>query len=289
MTETVSTSQDVQDLVAQSLPLVHSVVRSMSVNYPRHCDRDELVAAGMLGLVEAARRFDAGRGVPFERWAALRIRGAVVDAVRALDFAPRSLRANVRDRNAVCEALEAELGRTPTSAELADRMGLSLPELIAMEGRLHRSTVLSLDAPVAGTDDETLASVVVHTSGDPLEELERRERDNYMHDAVALLPERMRVVIAGYFLEGRTSGELAEELGVTESRVSQLRSEALTMMREGLSAQFGDDTSSTAATAHLPRKQAAFNASLAGRSDFGARLAARVPAPRAAMDLQPTG
>jgi RNA polymerase sigma factor for flagellar operon FliA len=285
VSDTTSLSQDVQDLVAQSLPLVRSVVAGLAANYPRHCDRDELVAAGTLGLVEAARRFDPARGVPFERWAVLRIRGAVVDAVRALDFAPRSLRSTARDRNAVCEVLEAELGRTPTSAEVADRMGITLPELVALEGRLHRSTVLSLDAPAADADDTTLASIVVHTAGDPLEELERRERDNYVHDAIDLLPERMRAVVVGYFLEGLTSGELADQLGVTESRVSQLRSEALAMMRAGLEAQLAEAPAPVEpAVGRVAAKQASYNASLASQSGFAARLAVRVPAPRRAAD-----
>lgn len=285
MTETVTLSQDVQDLVANSLPLVRSVVNGLAAHYPKHCDRDELFAAGTLGLVEAARRFDRDRGVPFERWAMLRIRGAVVDAVRALDFAPRSLRATARDLNAVVEALEAEFGRTPTSAEVAGRMGLTLDQLVSIEGRLHRSSVLSLDAPVSSADDTTLASIVVNTDGDPLEELERRERDSYLHDAIHLLPERMRAVVVGYFLEGQTSADLAEQLGVTESRVSQLRSEALTMMRAGLEAQLGESTAArTTAKSRATTKQGAYNASLSTRSDFADRLALRIPAPRGAAD-----
>jgi RNA polymerase sigma factor for flagellar operon FliA len=284
VTETLSPSQDVQDLVAQSLPLVRSVVNGLAAHYPRHCDRDELVAAGTLGLVEAARRFDPERGVPFERWAALRIRGAVIDAVRALDFAPRSLRATARDLNVVVEALEVELGRTPSSTEIAERMGLTLSQLIAIEGRLHRSSVLSLDAPAGSADDSTLAAIVVNTEGDPLEELERRERDSYVHDAIHLLPERMRAVVVGYFLEGQTSADLAEQLGVTESRVSQLRSEALAMMREGLEAQLGEGTPRSATKIRAVSKQEAYNASLSTRSDFAERLALRIPAPRRAAD-----
>lgn len=284
MTETDTSSQNVQDLVARSLPLVRSVVNGLAAHYPRHCDRDELVAAGTLGLVEAAGRFDPDRGVPFERWAVLRIRGAVVDAVRALDFAPRSLRATARDLQAVIEALGAELGRTPTSTEIADRMGLTVSQLVAIEGRLHRSSVLSLDAPASSADDSTLAAIVVNIEGDPLEELERRERDSYVHDAIDLLPERMRVVVVGYFLEGQTSADLAEQLGVTESRVSQLRSEALAMMRGGLEAQLGESTPRTAPKSRATTKQGAYNASLSTRSDFADRLALRIPAPRPAVD-----
>ena len=270
---TTAAGVDVDQLVADSLPLVRSVVGSMAHHYPRHCDRDELVAAGTFGLVEAARRFDPSKGVPFDRWAVLRIRGAVVDAVRALDFAPRALRSTARDLTAVRETLERELGRTPTSEEVAQRMGMPMADLVQLEGRLHRSTVLSLDAPTRDHEgDTTLAAIVLDPGADPLEELERRERDNYVQDALQSLPERLQAVLVGYFLEGRTSAEMADELGVTESRVSQMRTEALTLVREGLAAQYGEQT--TAQTGRAAAKQAAYNASLSARSSYASRLSA---------------
>ena len=284
MSETAqATSVDVEQLVSDSLPLVRAVVGSMAHHYPRHCDRDELVAAGTFGLVEAARRFDPSKGVPFERWAALRIRGAVVDAVRALDFAPRALRSSARDLTAVRETLERELGCTPTSEQVAERMGMPLADLVQLEGRLHRSTVLSLDAPTRDSEgDTTLAAIVLDPGADPLEELERRERDNYVTDALQTLPERLSAVLVGYFLEGRTSAELAAELGVTESRISQMRSEALTLVREGLAAQYGERTAVQKGRAAA--KQAAYNASLSARSSYSGRLslAGRPRAARAA-------
>ena len=262
---------DVDSLVADHLPLVRSVVAGMAHRYPRHCDRDDLVAAGTFGLVEAARRFDPSKGVPFERWAALRIRGAVVDAVRALDFAPRALRSTARDLSAVRETLERELGRTATLREVADRVGMSLRELVQLEGRLHRSTVLSLDAPARDQEhDSTLADIVLDPGTDPLEELERRERDSYVRDALQSLPERLREVLVGYFLDGRTSADLADELGVTESRVSQMRTEALTLVREGLAEQYGERTAPQKGRAAA--KQAAYNASLSARSSYASRL-----------------
>ena len=269
--EATSVDVDVDQLVTEGLPLVRAVVGGLAHHYPRHCDRDELVAAGASGLVEAARRFDPGKGVPFDRWAALRIRGAVVDAVRACDFAPRALRSSARDLAAVRSTLERELGRTPTSAEVADRMGLSLSDLVGLEGRLHRSTVLRLDAPT-GEDAHgtTLGSVVVDPGVDPLEELERRERDSYVVDALHSLPDRLRAVLVGGFLEGRSSAELADRLGVTESRVSQMRTEALTLVREGLAAQYGERT--RARTGRAAARQAAYDCALSRRSSYAARL-----------------
>ena len=274
-----ATAVDPDELVASSLPLVRAIVGSMSQHYPRHCDRDELIAAGTFGLVEAARRFEPARGVPFERWAALRIRGAVIDAVRAMDFAPRALRAAARDLAAVRDTLQAELGRAPQLAEVAERMAMPQSELVALEGRLHRSTVLSLDAPAHEQEGSTtLAAIVLAPGADPLEELERRERDNYVHDALASLPVRLRQVLVGYFLEGRTSAQLADDLGVTESRISQLRSEALALVRHGLAAAYGEPVDPLSGRA--ASRQASYNASLAGRSSFAGRLAS-VPSQRA--------
>lgn len=273
--------RDVDTLVEQSLPMVRRVVASMAAHYPRHCDRDDLVAAGTLGLVEAAQRFDPSRGVPFESWAALRVRGAVVDAVRALDFAPRALRSSARDLAAVRETLEHELGQRPTLEQVADRMGVTRDELVHLEGRVHRSTVLRLDAPARdGDNDATLAAIVLDPDENPLETLERRERDSYLRDALELLPPRMRVVLSGYFLEGRSSADLADELGVTESRVSQLRTEALVMVRNGMAAQYGERAADLPARAAA--RQRSYNTSLAERSRFAARLSVQLPRPRSA-------
>ena len=263
----------VTELVAGGIPLVRAVVAGMAAAYPQHCDRDELVAAGTFGLVDAARRFDPDKGVPFDRFAALRIRGAVLDAVRAADPASRSLRAKARSVATARESLERELARTPASGEIAERLGMPLGELVRLEGRLHRSTVLSLDAPTREDDDEgSLAALVLDPDGGPLDELERRERDSYLRDALDAVPERLRQVLVGGFLEGRTSGELARSLGVTESRVSQMRTEALRLVRDGLAAQYGEPT--TPLTGRAAARRAVYTASLAGRSSFASRVSA---------------
>src|SRR6476659_108857 len=186
-----------QKLIEQHLPLVRHVVFQVAVSFPRHVDREELATAGALGLVEAAGRFDESRGVPFDRFAAQRIRGAILDAVRAADWAPRSLRSTARNLEHTTAKLLADLGRRPTAE-----------------------------------DEATLGDMLTDDSLEPIEELESRELLSYVRDAVQLLPERHRLVIIGYFLEDKTSADLARFLGVTESRVSQLRSEALATLRE---------------------------------------------------------
>src|SRR2546421_382498 len=227
--------RDDAQLIEQHLPLVNHVVLQVAVHFPRHVDRDELARAGALGLVEAARRYDESRGVPFDRFAAQRIRGAILDAVRAADWAPRSVRSLARKLEGVEQRLATELGRVRPAREMPAAPGRPGEDPGGLRDRLFRSVVLALEHEVNEDSDEDLTLVDVlsdRSTLEPLEELEARELHSYLRDAVNLLPERQRFVIVGYFLEGRTSQELARFLGVTESRVSQLRSEALLMLRE---------------------------------------------------------
>ena len=282
-------TDEAKALVEAHLPMVRHVLAGVAAHYPRHADREELHQAATLGLVEAAARYDAERGVPFDRWAALRIRGAIVDAVRALDFAPRTLRSAARDAEAAKVSLEASLGRTPTNDEIAAEMGVPVSELAQLQGRVHRSLVLSLDAPCGEEDGDplTLASGLVdEVQLQPVEVLEQRERTTYVRDALACLPDRLKDVVVGYFLDGESSAELAERLGVTESRVSQMRTEALKLMRAGIEAQYADLAPETAPVADAGKaayRQAAYAAQLAARSTYATRLS-RVPSPRDSVE-----
>jgi len=264
-------------LIEEHLPLVRHIVFQVAVHFPRHVDRDELARAGALGLVEAARRYDEARGVPFERFAAQRIRGAILDAVRAADWAPRSVRTLARKLEIVEQRLASELGRVPNPAEMAEALGMTPKELSRLQDRLFRSVVLALEHEVTDDTDEDLTLVdVLRDRGavEPLEELEARELHAYLRDAIELLPERQRLVIVGYFLEGRTSQELARFLGVTESRVSQLRSEALAMLKEGIQAQYASTPAgSTNPKGRVARRKARYAAAIAEASAWRTRLA----------------
>lgn len=261
------------------LPLVEQIVAQVAVNFPRHVDRGELVRAGVLGLVEAAHRYDDGRGVPFDRFAALRIRGAILDAVRAADWAPRSVRALARRVDATEQELANRLSRMPSAEELADATGTSVNELRGLRDRVFRSVVLTLDYRAGADDpDMTLGDMLSdRTAPEPDEEMETRELLSYLRDAVGLLPERHRIVVVGYFLEGRSSDELARLLGVTESRVSQLRSEALVMLREGIEAQYqhpeGEQPQpEVAPTGRVGRRKNAYAAAIGSSSRWQDRL-----------------
>jgi RNA polymerase sigma factor for flagellar operon FliA len=253
----------------------------VATNFPRHVDREELARAGTLGLVEASQRFDADQGVPFERYAARRIRGAILDSIRSADWAPRSVRTLSRRIDLTGQQLGCEMGRTPTQQEVAEAMGVTVTRLSAMQARVQRSSVLALDQMLTNSEDETTSFGEMLSTGshdEPAEELESRELLSYLRDGVKLLPERHRMVIVGYFLENQTSADLARFLGVTESRVSQLRSEALEMLRTAIEAQFSDQPAEPDAAQPAPprgrtaRRKSAYIDAVGAESNWKDRL-----------------
>ena len=224
--ETVD-DERVRALIQRGLDIVPAMVNTMAANFPRHIDRNELVRAGSLGVVEAAWRFDPSLGVPFERFAVRRVRGAVLDAVRATDWAPRSVRAAARRVDLVESALTARHGRPVTAAEIGAEMGLDAAKVQRVRAAAARGFVDRLD----DTADDGADGLVDHSQPEPTAALERAELLQYLDDAVGSLRERHRRVIIGQFAEGRSTAAIARELGVSASRVRQLRSEALDALR----------------------------------------------------------
>lgn len=262
-------------LIEAHLPLVKHVVFQVAVHFPRHVEREELARAGALGLVEAARRYDGARGVPFERFAARRIRGAMLDAVRAADWAPRSVRKLARRLETTEQRLATEFGRMPSTDETALALGVSDGELRRLRSRVYRSVVLALEQEIddGGSEDLSLLDVLPDkTRLEPSEELEGRELVAYLHDAIGLLPERHQLVIVGYFLEEKTSADLARFLGVTESRISQLRSEALGMLKQGIQAQYGDAAPEAEGTGRARARREQYIEDIDGATDWRSRL-----------------
>lgn len=212
--------------------LVHQVVEITARTWPSHVDRDELVSAGMLGLVQAAERWRPATGVPFRAYAAQRIRGAVLDAARGLDPLGRDTRVRIRKAERAKEALRASLERDPTVEEVAAAIGCPIDRLRDTMAVADRAKARRLDAtPEEHSGEGRLAD---HAAVDPLAYVEAQERAELVREAVAHLPERQRMVIVGIYLEGRTSESLAKLLGVTPSRVSQLHSQALRRLEDRL-------------------------------------------------------
>ncbi|MEM7093539.1 MAG: FliA/WhiG family RNA polymerase sigma factor [Actinomycetota bacterium] len=272
--ETTLTAEEINELIEQHVPLVKHIVFQVAVHFPRHVEREELARAGALGLVEAAQRYSPDRGIPFQRFAARRVRGAMLDAVRAADWAPRSVRRLSRRFDAMEQQLASQLGRTPSTSETAEALGMNPKELSKLRSQLYRSVVLALEHEVDGENGEELNLLDVlpdRANLEPEEQLEGRELYSYLQDAIALLPERHRLVIVGYFLEEKTSVDLARFLGVTESRVSQLRSDALEMLRTGISSQY-EDKDGEEETGRRAQRRKAYASAIGGASDWRDRL-----------------
>ena len=229
---------EVAALVERGLGVVPRVVASLAAHFPRHVERAELVRAGALGVVEAAWRFDPERGVPFERFVAHRIRGAVLDAVRAEDWAPRSVRASARRIELVEHALTARYGRPPTVDELAAESGTTPEQVVKVRALVASSRVVRLDQESA-SGSGMVEEPVDASQPDAVEILERAELLGYLREAIDGLPRRQREVVLGQFVDGRTTAQLAAELGVTRSRISQLRSDALYELRRTISGRYG--------------------------------------------------
>jgi len=226
-------------LAEQHLDLVGRVVAQVSARYPRHVDREELWNAGALGLVEAARRFDPDAGIPFERYAAIRVRGAIIDSTRTRDWAARSVRRKARELERTKDELRDGSGRTVDNEELAQAMGISMGDLDKIRARSASSMLLYLDQEQ--TDDGlSLRDSVMSTdiAGSPEAALEARELLGTLSVAVENLSGIHREVIHRYYLDGDRLQELADDLGVTQARVSQIRAEALMSLRAYLGSLF---------------------------------------------------
>ena len=272
--ETTLSPEEINELIEEHLSLVKHIVFQVAVHFPRHVEREELARAGALGLVEAAQRYSPDRGIPFQRFAARRVRGAMLDAVRAADWAPRSVRRLSRKFDAMEQQLASQLGRTPSTSETADALGMNPDELSKLRSQLYRSVVLALEHEVDGENGEELNLLDVlpdQSNLEPDEQLEGRELYAYLQDAITLLPERHRLVIVGYFLEEKSSVDLARFLGVTESRVSQLRSDALEMLRNGITSQY-EDAPEEQVSGRRARRRQAYADAIGGASDWRDRL-----------------
>jgi RNA polymerase sigma factor FliA len=262
--------REIDDLVRNHLPLVGHLVREMLGRLPAHVSREDLISAGMAALAGAAKNFDPTRGTPFGSFATTRIRGALLDELRGLDWASRSVRSRARRVDAAKQELTGALGRTPTSAELADALGVTVEELKSIDEDVQRAVVLSLQGFTAGTAED----LVPERTAGPEELLIHRERIGYLHHAIEALPERLKRVVTAYFFEERPMLEIADELGVTESRVSQLRAEALTLLRDGMNSHLDPEliASSNRPEGCVARRREAYYAQIAAQGDLASRL-----------------
>jgi RNA polymerase sigma factor FliA len=224
-------------LVVAYSPLVKFVAGRMVARLPSHVEEPDLISYGLLGLIGAIERFDPEREIKFETYAVARIKGAIIDELRSLDWAPRSVRARARDVERAHLALEARLQRPPTDEEMADRLELSLAEFQRALVEIANSSMLALDDlwtfadPEGGAGISILDTLEDPDAADPESEAQASELKDRLADAIESLPERERLVIALYYYESLTLREIGEVLDVTESRVSQLHTKAVIGLR----------------------------------------------------------
>ena len=267
----VLSAAEQEEMIRTHMPLVGHLVRDMLTRIPNHIHRDDLTSAGLHALVTAARSWDSSRGIPFHRFASTRIRGAILDELRALDWATRSVRTKARATDTTRQQLTTTLGRTPTTEELAQALGTTTDNLQQTDTDVQRATVLSLQGFTTSSADDLVAE---KTPG-PEDMLLRREQIGYLHHAINSLPERLQTVVTEYFLHERPMADIANDLGVTESRVSQLRGEALALLKDGLNTHLNPDLAPVPDNPEsiVARRRANYYANIASSTSIHSRLA----------------
>jgi len=245
------------------------MVSEIAGRIPSYVCRTDLVSAGLAGLAQAARSYQPDGGIPFPHFASSRIRGAILDELRSRDWASRSVRAKARRLADTSDQLTNKLGRRPSVAEIAEAMGSTAAELDALNADMHYALVLNLDAlSVEGSGAVSLLSI----SNIPDDDVLGNQKRAYLVAAVDHLPERLRRVVIGYFVEDLPMQVLADELGVTESRISQMRAEALVLLRNAINSQLDPELVPAERSARKTKRRAAYYAAVASHDDYRRRL-----------------
>ncbi|HKQ16912.1 MAG TPA: RNA polymerase sigma factor WhiG [Solirubrobacterales bacterium] len=226
-------------LVVAYSPLVKYVAGRMASGLPSHVEEGDLISYGLIGLIGSIERYDLERDIKFETYAVARIRGAIIDELRSLDWVPRSVRAKARDVEKAHSQLENKLGRAPNEEEMADKLGVSVDDFRTTLLEIANSSVLALDDLWTVSDPDggqvsLLDTIRDPNAIDPEEAIDTVELKDRLADAIESLPDRERLVIALYYYEALTLREIGDVLGVTESRVSQLHTKAVLGMRSHL-------------------------------------------------------
>ncbi len=237
--KTAGTREVRDQLILHYSPLVKYVAGRVAVGLPQNVEQSDLVSYGIFGLIDAIEKFDPARKIKFETYAIARIKGAIIDELRAIDWVPRSIRAKARSIERAYSKLENELKRTPEDHEIAAELGLKLDELNDTLSRISLVGLVPLDEMVGGdaedgggpTLGETLPADDEH---DPVASYEIDEMRHILAGAITAMPERERLVLTLYYYEGMTLAEIGEVLGVTESRVCQIHTKSVLQLRAKL-------------------------------------------------------
>jgi RNA polymerase sigma factor for flagellar operon FliA len=221
-------------LIEKYLPLVSSIVARLAMTLPDHVDQDDLYSVGLIGLLQALRNYDPGCGTSFETYARVRIRGAMLDELRRMDWVPRTIHEKARRVKAVMLELEQKLGRAPSEAQMAKALNLSAAEYGELLDEIRPAAFVCLDSVGSGEDGDggTLSEVIADTSEEsPVEQVSQRELKQVILKRLKELPEMQRKVLALYYIEDMHLREIAEVFGLTESRICQIHAQAVLAIR----------------------------------------------------------
>ena len=222
-----------EEVIHRYIHLVKYVASRVSVNLPPNVELNDLISDGVIGLIDAIEKYDDERGVKFETYAITRIHGAILDALRALDWVPRAVRQKARELERTQQELESKMGRSPTDEELAERLGVTTKDLDAMQQRVRGTAVLSLEEyiPNERGSEIPLIDTLRGEGGEVGSSFEQSEIREALIKAVEELPPQERTVITLYYFEGQTLKEIKATLNVSESRVSQIHAQAVIHLR----------------------------------------------------------
>ncbi len=224
-------------LILHYSPLVKYVAGRVSAGLPQSVEQSDLVSYGIFGLIDAIEKFDPGRGFKFETYAMSRIKGAILDELRSIDWVPRSVRAKGRAVERAFSKLEAELHRSPSEAELAAELDMTDAQLQTVLRQLSLTGIAALDEMLGDrSDSTTLGDTIPDRSDGPGALLEMSEMRGQLSQAIEKMPEREKIVLSLYYFESLTLAQIGEVLGVTESRVSQIHTKAVLQLRSRMQA-----------------------------------------------------
>jgi RNA polymerase sigma factor FliA len=225
-------------VIKEYAPMVKYVANRIAMRLPPHIEVDDLMSVGVLGLIDAIDKYDSSRGAKFKTYAEFRVRGAILDELRSMDWVPRSVRQKASAMDGVIQKLQNKLGRPPEDEEIAESMGINLDELFTMLNETKSKPILSLEdlgiAKESGEQQSLLDCLAGKGDADPQTQLRLNELKGIIAKAIDTLPEKERLMISLYYYEELTMKEIGEVLGVTESRVSQIHSKAVFRLRNKL-------------------------------------------------------